>query len=180
MITVENFIKEYNQAKDKQGYLSKHVVNKYVNYEEKITRCQNIINVSMYKTVNDQKIFWINTPIQYYHFCFELIQRYTDIEIGEKKEMLVNYNLLNRNGLINEIIAAIPKSEYSEYRTLLDMSVQDELENVHSLPSFLETKIDAIKLGFDTISSAFDEVVKSQVDSSNSEINNISEFKEVQ
>lgn len=158
MVSVETFVKEYNHANDKQEYLSKHIINKYVNYEEKMTRCENIAEKTMYKEVNGKTVFWQNTPLQHYFFCLELLWRYTDIDLGTGAELLKNYNLLNKNNLITEIISAIPQTEYAEFRTVLDMVVQDKLENERSLPSFIETKMDAVQLGLETIGSVFKEM----------------------
>lgn len=148
MITVEEFLKE----KD----IAKHIVNTYVSYATKIDECRKIVDLNSYKEVNDEKIYWKNTPGQYFMFVIRLIANYTDIDMGER--ILDSYDSLNKENMINEIISTIPQTEYEEWRTLLQMCDDDAYENLRSMPSWLETKFDSMKLVFDSMSEVLGQI----------------------
>lgn len=134
---VQKFVDEYKiYGKD---YVAKHITNKYVTYAKKMSEARRIVDISMYKEIDGKKIFWHNTPIQYYLFILGLVKNYTDIEINSTIE---DFDLLNQTGLIQEIISAIPHSEYAEFETVLKMTADDEINNVRSLPGYLDTKIE--------------------------------------
>lgn len=150
----KKFIDEYNVANDKTKYVQKHMLNSYVPYEDKITECRKIIDITSHKmvTVNDQehKIYWNNTPMQHMFYILTLISLYTDIEwikdSGDSNENLKVYNELSKNGAIYTIISLITPFEKQSFDTVLNMVEEDTYENERSIPSYLDTKIDALEL----------------------------------
>lgn len=150
----KKFIDEYNVANDKTKYVQKHMLNSYVPYEDKITECRKIIDITSHKmvTVNDQehKIYWNNTPMQHMFYILTLISLYTDIEwiknSGDSNENLKVYNELSKNGSIYTIISLITPFEKQSFDTVLNMVEEDTYENERSIPSYLDTKIDALEL----------------------------------
>lgn len=150
----KKFIDEYNVANDKAKYVQKHMLNSYVPYEDKVSECRKIIDITSHKmvTVNDQehKIYWNNTPMQHMFYILTLISLYTDIEwtkdSGDSNENLKVYNELSKNGSIYTIISLITPFEKQSFDTVLNMVEEDTYENERSIPSYLDTKIDALEL----------------------------------
>lgn len=150
----KKFIDEYNVANDKTKYVQKHMLNSYVPYEDKVAECRKIIDITSHKmmTVNDQehKIYWNNTPMQHMFYILILISLYTDIEwtkdSGDSNENLKVYNELSKNGSIYTIISLITPFEKQSFDTVLNMVEEDTYENERSIPSYLDTKIDALEL----------------------------------
>lgn len=150
----KKFIDEYNVANDKTKYVQKHMLNSYVSYEDKIAECQKIIDITSHKMVNindqEHKIYWNNTPMQHMFYILTLISLYTDIEwtkdSGDSNENLKVYNELSKNGSIYTIISLITPFEKQSFDTVLNMVEEDTYENERSIPSYLDTKIDALEL----------------------------------
>lgn len=89
-MTVNEFIEEYNkQINDdaKTKFIKKHIVTDYVNYEEKIVLCKNVINASTYvldENGSYSDIIKFNTPTRYMLYTLTIIDTYTDIDVIEK------------------------------------------------------------------------------------------------
>ena len=155
----KKFIDEYNVANDKTKYVQKHMLNSYVPYEDKVAECRKIIDITSHKmmTVNDQehKIYWNNTPMQHMFYILTLISLYTDIEwnkdAGDNNENIDIYNELSKNGSIYIIISLIEPFEKQAFDTVLNMVSEDVYENERSIPSYLDTKIDALSLSINEI-----------------------------
>lgn len=160
MISVNDFVSNVKKESDLNKYIKKHIVNEYVNYDHKIDECKEIVELSSYKEVNGQKVYWKDTPKQYFVFVWRLIKNYTDIDMDSNT--LDCYNELNKNGLIDAIISNIPEKEYLEFKTILEMTDNDLYVNTRDIVPFLETKVEAMKLGFDGFSSVTEEISKNQ------------------
>ena len=160
MTGINQFIREYNTVKDKAVYLSKHITKTYVPYEEKITRCRNIIDLSMYKTVNDKQIFWLDTPLRYNLFVQTVLTTYTDIDLTdgktEKTSVLDGFNALENAGIFTAITEAIG-SDFNVFNTVFQMMVDDEMQH-NSFQNYIDTKLEALGLVTDTILSSFEEM----------------------
>ena len=142
---IDEYIRKYNSAKDKDKFLENSITTQYVPYHEKIADCDRIIRATM----ETDGIFRINTPVQFMIFMIQLIIRYTDIEQSEN--MLEMFEKLDELNLINAIIAKIPEREYTSYNTILNMVQDDYMENNRSLLSYIETKVKALGLSLDTL-----------------------------
>ena len=161
-MTVEKYIEEFNKSKDKKEYVEKHIINKYINYENKISECKKIIDNTSHKIINGKSVYWKNTPQQRLLFIIRLIVLYTDIELGNEESILSNYNELNKNGVIIAIMSCIPELEYREFEMLLSMTEEDCYENEKSISSLLETKFEALGLSFGAMSDGLEEILKQQ------------------
>lgn len=140
-ISVDAFIREYKVAAKQndsvmEKFLSKHITESYINYITKVTYCDNIIKASCYVKDGDIEIIKINSSSRYLFFVMRLIDLYTDIDI-DKENVSAEYDKLNEVGAINLLIASIPKNEYSEFSTLLEMRMDDFRDNEYSLTAFL-------------------------------------------
>lgn len=152
-MTVETFVKEYNMRsslKLKDDYVKAHIVKDYLNYEEKLAICKGVVDTTSYVRVEGKKVYNVNTPAEYMHFVLRIIMAYTDIEIGKDNNMLADFNLLDKNNLIDIIIESIDKSEIQKMRTVLKMMKADIESNERTLVSYLENKMNLLKL-FDGI-----------------------------
>ena len=137
-MTVQDFIEKYKTIPN-----FKFIKTEYIPYAIKMAEAREIVNRTMYIETDEKKKFWYNTPMQYHLFIQRLIANYTDIEIQDPVE---DYDTLNKEGLIEAIISAIPRSEYKEFDTVLRMTRDDEIANTRDLTSWLENKFDAASL----------------------------------
>ena len=161
-MTVQDFIDGYKASLDKNVYLQKHITTEYVPYFQKVSECNKIVELTMYKTVNDKKIFWVDSPTKGNLFICRIIANYTDIEMGE--DVATSFDTLNKNGLISEILQAIPSKEYKEFSTVLQMVTDDLMENTRSFAGYLSSKLDALELLLKTVMDdpEFQETIKNK------------------
>ena len=143
-MNVNEFIKKYNEANDKNTFLSECIVTKYIPYHEKVADCERIVRA----TIESDGLFRINTPAQFMIFTVNIISKYTEIEY---MDVLETFEKLDELNLINAIISHIPEREYTTYNTLLNMIQDDYMENNRNIISFIETKIKALGLSIDAI-----------------------------
>ena len=149
---IDEFIRKYNSAKDKEKYLSGCIKKNYVPYHEKVSDCQRIINATM----ESDGIFKINTPAQFMIFTVNIISKYTEIEYTD---VLETFEKLDELNLINAIVSRIPEREYATYNTLLNMVQDDYMENNRNIISFIETKVKALGLSMDAILDAMQKYI---------------------
>lgn len=141
-MTIEKFIDGYNKSTNKEGYVKKHILNEYVPYLTKIEDCEIIANTSCYKKNNDQIIYHKDSVIEYILFVLCLLQRYTDLELSDDK--FNDYDLLNKNNLIEIITNFINEYEYSQYRNILKAKTNDIHINETNIVSWMNNKIPLI------------------------------------
>lgn len=156
---ISEFVKKYNEAKQKNAFVNKHIVTNYITYETKISLARNIVEVSMYKYINEKKRFIPNTPVRYMLFVQALIDSYTDLEWDKTDDGVLDvsedFNNLEKNGLVEIIIAAIG-DDITKFTTVLNMVVDDTIDTNRSIVPFLETKFEAISMLLDTFSQALE------------------------
>lgn len=143
-MNVQEFINEYKEVENKTEYLQKHVVTDYIPYFQKVAECNKIVDLTMYKTINNKKTFWVDSPTRGNLFICRIISNYTDIEMGEN--VAESFDMLNKNNLISEILHVIPEKEYKEFSTVLQMVTDDLMENTRSFAGYLTTKLDTLEL----------------------------------
>lgn len=161
---VDEFVDGFNKAlKSKSSvntvekYIEKHITKKYLPYAMKVAEAHNIVNSSSYYADADTKRFRLNSPARYILFVVSVLTHYTDIEIGQN--VSEDYDALAECGAIEILVAAIG-DDYSEFQTVLDMVLDDEIANERELVPFLEHGIVAAQKIFedvdtDSIVSAF-------------------------
>lgn len=164
-ITVDAFLREYGVAAKQKGsametFIKKHIVTQYVPYLEKDVLCTRIIYATCYAD-KDRKIIKFNTPGRLLLFNMNLINLYTDIEISfENDETTKQYDKLMEVGAIYLLINAIPKTEYTEFVTLLNMKLDDLRDNEYSLEALLYDLKKSFSISEDIINSALEELKK--------------------
>ena len=142
---IDEFIKKYNSAKDKEKFLSGCITTQYVPYHEKMTDCEMII-ISTTKIDNK---FRINSPMRFMLFITTLLSRYT--EIGEDEDILTVFETLDENGLIDQIVSKIPEKEYTSYNTILNMELDDYMENNRSVTAYISNKLKELEIPIKTL-----------------------------
>lgn len=154
---VDEFIRKYNSAKDKDKFLTDCIKTQYVPYRIKIADCDGIIKAS----TGINGVFKINTPAQFMMFTIQVIIRYTEIEKDD--DILGLFEKLDELNLINAITSKIPEREFASYNTILNMIQDDYMENNRTLLSFIETKVSALGLSLDAILDAIQKYVPQDV-----------------
>lgn len=154
---VDEFIRKYNSAKDKDKFLTDCIKTQYVPYRIKIADCDGIVKAS----TEMNGVFKINTPAQFMMFTIQVITRYTEIEKDD--DILGLFEKLDELNLINAITSKIPEREFASYNTILNMIQDDYMENNRTLLSFVDTKIKALGLSLDTILDTIQKYVPQDV-----------------
>ena len=144
-MNVEFFVKQIVMNKDKEAYLKQRLVKNYISYEEKVVTAERIIEATSYTEVDGQRIYKRNMPSRAVLFSLTLISKYTDIEI-DFNNILKDYNLLDENQYIENLLRIIPGKEMSTWKTLMSM-IEDDIEvNDRSVISFLSSKSEAAQI----------------------------------
>jgi hypothetical protein len=142
---VDEFIRKYNSAKDKDKFLNDIITTQYIPYHEKMTDCEMII-LSTTKIDNE---FRINSPMRFMLFVTTLLSRYT--EIGKDENILTVFETLDEAGLIDQIVSRIPEKEYASYNTILNMELDDYMENNRSITAYISNKVKELEIPFKTL-----------------------------
>ena len=144
MITIKNFINEYNNAENELEYMNGHIKTTYVPIERKASICEAICQASMYVTdINGARYFHQNSVARNILFVANIIGEYTDI-LFNLDEMTKNYDLLEKEGLINVILSCLQSSELDKFNEILKLTVDDIKENERSFVGFMDGKVDAL------------------------------------
>lgn len=166
-MNTKEFIEEFNAAVDKEKYVAKHIVKKYLPYAMKLDLCRRIIDVSMYATINGVKVFKPDTPVRYLFFVMAIVENYTDIkfnsgngdDVALGQQNLESLDLLEENGAVDVIMAVIG-ADIQKFNTILKMMIDDAIDMERSLVPFLDTKIQAWQMSL----SALDNALKDKVE----------------
>ena len=156
-MNVDFFVKQIAMNKDKEKYIDEKIMNpKYVPYEEKTAKCENIIrSTSVVKDeVTGVEVYKRNTPACNLFFNLTLIDLYTNIDI-DFTHALKDYNALEELGFIDVLLQRIPKAEYVAWQKMIDMVANDYMENERSIISFFETKLGAVDKTAESIAEVF-------------------------
>lgn len=154
---VSEFVTKYQGSKQKNSLIEKQIKTKYISFETKIALSSKIINMSMYKEIMGKKVFVPDTPNRYQLFVQAVIQSYTTLEWDaiegneQMSDISKDFNLLEENGLVEVLFAAIG-DDIQKFTTVLNMKVDDEIDLNRSIVPFLETKLEAMNMAFDSIS----------------------------
>lgn len=154
-MTVENFVKDYLKSRNRTEFLEKRLVNTYVDYNRKITLCTNVLRTTLFQKVKvgadkEIEVFKQNTPAIFLFFSLTLINEYTDIDV-DFKNALTEFDMLEKEGLVDLLKTVIPEQEYNKFQTVLNMARDDIYENERSLVGYLDAKLTATELGVGSI-----------------------------
>ncbi len=161
---IDEFIKKYNNAKDKRDFLSNSLVVNHIPYVEKIADCQRVVDA----TSTLDGIFKLNTPVRAAFFSVNMISKFFGIDI-EDSNLIDIYEKLDEINLVNELMSIIPERERETYYAILGMVNDDYFENNRSIISFIETKLNTIGLSVDALLSGITEIINKQIDNETEE-----------
>ena len=153
---VEEFIEEFNKSQNKEACVSSHIVNQYLPFTQKISVCNKIAEFTTHKQIQDKKIFSIDSAMRYMLFVFAIIECYTDLELGKDDDRMKSFDLLEMNNVMFFVRKCLG-DEYERLDTVLRMQVEDIYNNERDIPSFLETKIDAINLILERVGEMYEQ-----------------------
>lgn len=142
-ITIKEFVKKYTEFRNdvsKDGYLKKIKIIPYVDYLKKVTAAENIAKRTCKNSNGD---ICVNSPMRYVLFVFTVLQLYTNLIISSE-DRVEDFDLLNKNGLIDKIFELIPENELAEFKTILDLSVDDFMTNHYEAHAFVESQVNRI------------------------------------
>lgn len=131
------------------------LVSQYLPVVDKVSYCERVIASSI-----DSETQYISRARLSVYSALELVRAYTNINITDKmmEEAPKTYDLLVLNGVLDEVIAAIPEKEYAELqKKLYDDS--DHLENyLHSFAGIMKSitnDYDTTKMDVDKMLNEF-------------------------
>ena len=154
---IGKFITNYTKSNSQQirdEMIKKHVVATYVPYETKIGESLHIIDTSCYKTVNDKKIFWIDSPMRYILFMKAVVMLYTDLEFDTTNAM-IQFNLLEQYNIFEKIIECIG-TDYEKFQAVLNMTLDDRMTNERSLAARFDSIGESIAMATEQVLTALD------------------------
>lgn len=164
-MTVKDFIEKYKNASSPVSFMQKHIVKKYMGYADKVQMCEIILRNTSYKKEaqngQDKTVFYINSPARYMFYCLNVISAYTDIEIDMRIGVEI-FDMLDQEGLIDIILAAIPESEVVKIDTILKMLLDDMLENERSFYSYFDTKIEELSVLLSPLGNLADKMIEKE------------------
>ena len=149
-----DFIKEYDEAKEagfKDEIIRKHINNEYVLFENKVDAAKTIVDTCYWETEEDdfgnsRSVLNINSILKYYLTYMVILELFTDLERSpDGKQMLDDFNQLNRRGIFEEIKQNINQNELSEFNTILKMVSDDVIANEYENHAFLTKQMERLK-----------------------------------
>lgn len=153
-IDLYKLVEEYKKrssTKLKEEFLKAYIkIVPYLGYATKIFLAQNIINQTCMK---DGKVH-IDSCKKYIMYIYTMIKFYTNIDIHEK-DLMIQYDLLDENNMIEKILDLIPEKERITFKTILDMKQDDLMTNKYGTHAFIEEQMDRIEGASSKFSEAF-------------------------
>ena len=139
-LNVTEFVDGYEKAKTKSTYLKKIKINDYVPYGEKVFLANKIVESTSYDERHNIKI---DSPSRYLLFIYTLLKNYTNLDL-DAQNMTQYFDLLNKCGLVDDIVGMIPEKEVNEFNKVLSMAYEDFMTNHYEIHGFIEDVIDKI------------------------------------
>lgn len=145
---IQDFIKGYEVAKDKESYMSEHIKTHYIDFEEKVA-IGNVIAKTFSRPNGD---FIRNAPAVYMNYIFTLVKEYTDIEV-EKSSILFVFNAIEKDNITPVLMSAIG-ADASRMETVIKMVINDAIDNHNDLVNFMSLKSDNVNIILDKFKDA--------------------------
>ena len=140
--------KQVNES-DKTKFLkTKLKVENYLPYSEKLITAELIVKNSSYAIVKNENSgemrmtnrIKINSPMRYILFVMNVVNKYTNLEVNFK-DVLPEYDALNKNNLIEIIFDKVGDKEVGEFNTVVDMILNDFMTNEYEFKNFVSEKL---------------------------------------
>ena len=138
----KDFVKAYTEN---PLILNEHIKDRYVSLNEKIARADAIINSSYYINLEDKnktKKLHIDSCVKMMLTKISFVDMYTDIERGTKDPILEEYDMLQKCGVLEEIMNRVNSMEASEFNTIIEYVAQDTLANEYEPHEFIKSQVE--------------------------------------
>lgn len=140
------------------------LVTDYIPYIQKVSECKNIADVTSHKEIAGKKIFVADSTTRHLFYIMKLVQLYTDIEFDDS-ELIDAYDKLSKNSYLDAlfgqvqndgagVFSVIPLSELREFKSIMDMTMDDVYENERSTSAILGNIKDALSMVLGTMFEA--------------------------
>lgn len=147
-MTVKEFLEDLNKVTGKtvrEERMKKNLnVKEYVSFLDKASLAERVVYHSTRKLDQEGNVIGdihINSVSKYLFHVMGIINMYTDLDI-DYDNLVEDYDLLNVNGLIQEIVTLIGEKEIAECQMLLDMTLGDFMQNKLSVYSFVRDQVE--------------------------------------
>ena len=149
---IKKFVEEYEAQigdSEKTKFLkTKLKTEVYLSHSEKLIAAELIVKNSSYAILKNEetgemkqtKRIKINSPMRYILFVMTVIDKYTNLKVNFK-DVLPEYDYLNKNGLIEIIFNKIGDKEVGEFNAVIDMILNDFMTNEYEFKNFINEKI---------------------------------------
>ena len=139
-IDLYKLVEEYNKrasVKMKDEFLkSKVKVVPYLGYGTKMFLANNIVEQCCLKG----KDVYVDSCKKYVLHIYTLLKYWTNIDIKEN-DLLIQYDLLDQNGMVEKILELIPEKEVVSFSTILEMKEKDLYTNNCGVQAFINNKL---------------------------------------
>lgn len=164
-ITVQEFINTYNKKEsdqEKHDYIKSMVKIEYMPINTKMTLAEKIIENAYWKDVEKKDIVNVSSPVRHVLHVYTIINNYTYIHM-DNKTMAEDYDYLNRDGLVVELIKAIG-NDVAEFTAIEEMTAQDFMTNHYGTQAFIQNQVtrvnDVLKQVVTSLAPVFAEAMK--------------------
>lgn len=139
-ISVQDFVDKINRyaSKDaKNKYIESIVLkDKYVDYMTKVTLVRDFTNKSCLDQNGNVKM---NSCGKYLMYVRTILSLYTKLELDNDNPsgFFHEFDMLNKYRIIDDIMKNVPKSELSEWDTIMSMCHQDLITNNYEIHGYI-------------------------------------------
>lgn len=150
---VKTFVEEYEKQltdADKVQFLkTKLKYEKYMPYAEKLMIAENIVQSSSYAMIKEDDVLKktdrieINSPMRYILFVMTIVNKYTNVEVNFKN-IMPEFDYLNKNGLIEVIFEKIGDREIGEFNTTVEMVLNDFMSNKFEFKNYISETLSRV------------------------------------
>ena len=141
-MTVKEFLEDLNKVTGKtvkEERMKKNLnVKQYVSFIDKVNLAERVVYHSTHDFDQEGNVvgdITINSISKYLLHVMGIIDMYTDLDINYGN-LVEDYDLLNVNGMIQEIVTLIGEKEIAECQMLLDMKLGDFMQNWYSFRDY--------------------------------------------
>lgn len=145
---VKEFIEESNKVSNSSikadRIKSMLKVKPYVSFAGKVAVAERAVKVGTMTPPDENGVpgeFKLNSPIKYLIHVLGLIEAYTDLEV-DYEDVVSEYDLLNSNGYIEEIVQLIGEKEIAECQMCLDFVYSDAIQNHFTPHAFIQSQVE--------------------------------------
>ena len=151
-ISVQDFVNKINRfaSKDaKNKYIESIVLkDKYVDYMTKVTLVRDFTNKSC---LDQNGNIRMNSCGKYLMYVRTILSLYTKLELDNDNSsgFFHEFDMLNKYRIIDDIMKNVPKSELSEWDTIMSMCHQDLITNNYEIHGYISRNVDNIMAAID-------------------------------